>query len=142
MSAWRYELIGSLDLQPTVDKIRSNMDLDFAEYSLLREAVEAKFYHLRGKVRGNGARELSAALQSEQQLRKLQDASIQGEEDLRRLQDACLRVAQLIQTSCLALRQLQLDHRDLRLLREAMESQMAFMHACMHRSLANIELHG
>jgi hypothetical protein len=58
---------------------------------------------------------------------------------LHKLQDACLRVAHLLQTSCLALRRLQLDHQDQRLAREALEGQLAYMQACLRRSLASFD---
>lgn len=63
----------------------------------------------------------------------------QSERDLRTLQDACLRVSHLLQTSCLALRRLQLDFQDQRLAREALESQLAYMQACLRRSLASFD---
>ncbi|WP_043200064.1 hypothetical protein [Pseudomonas putida] len=119
------ELLSSLDLQPTVDKVEQGVTLDFAQYSLLRDSADAKLYQLMHKVNGNGSLELSTRQQSEQ--------------DLRTLQDACLRVSHLLQTSCLALRRLQLDFQDQRLAREALESQLAYMQACLRRSLASFD---
>jgi len=119
------ELLRSLDLQHMVEKIGEGTLLDFAEYSLLRESADAKLYHLLGKV-------CSASQQAEASNR-------QGEEDLRKLQDACLRVSHLLQASCLALRRLQLDHQDQRLVREALESQLSYMQACLQRSLAGFD---
>jgi hypothetical protein len=63
----------------------------------------------------------------------------QSEQDLQTLQDACLRVSHLLQTSCLALRRLQLDYQDQRLAREALESQLAYMQACLRRSLSSFD---
>ena len=125
MSGEMRELLSSLDLQPTVDKLEQGAALDFAQYSLLREAADAKLYQLMHKVNGNGNLEPATRLQSEQ--------------DLRTLQDACLRVSHLLQTSCLALRRLQLDFQDQRLAREALESQLAYMQACLRRSLASFD---
>ena len=125
MSGLMPELLRSLDLQPMVEKIGEGTLLDFAEYSLLRESADAKLYHLLGKV-------CSASQQTETSNR-------QGEEDLRKLQDACLRVSHLLQASCLALRRLQLDLKDQRLVREALESQLTYMQACLQRSLASFD---
>lgn len=125
MSGEMWELLSSLDLQPTVEKVEQGITLDFAQYSLLRDSADAKLYQLMHKVNGNGSLELSTRQQSEQ--------------DLRTLQDACLRVSHLLQTSCLALRRLQLDFQDQRLAREALESQLAYMQACLRRSLASFD---
>ncbi|WP_248920782.1 hypothetical protein [Pseudomonas entomophila] len=117
----RLELVCSVDLQPTLEKVQRDSVLDFAEYSLLREAADAKLYQLMGKVRktrGVG-----------------QDSMFEGEEDLRRLQDASTRMAHLLQSSCLALRRLGLRYQDKRLAREALEHQLAYVQACLRRSL-------
>ncbi|KWW15395.1 hypothetical protein AS889_10005 [Pseudomonas putida] len=119
------ELLSSLDLQPTVDKVEEGVTLDFAQYSLLRDSADAKLYQLLRKVNRNGNLEPATRQQSER--------------DLRTLQDACLRVSHLLQTSCLALRRLQLDFQDQRLAREALESQLAYMQACLRRSLASFD---
>ncbi|QJQ13612.1 hypothetical protein A3L25_021240 [Pseudomonas putida] len=119
------ELLSSLDLQPTVDKVEQGITLDFAQYSLLRDSADAKLYQLLHKVNRNGNLEPATRQQSER--------------DLRTLQDACLRVSHLLQTSCLALRRLQLDFQDQRLAREALESQLAYMQACLRRSLASFD---
>lgn len=118
-------LLRSVDLQPTVDKVQEGELLDFAQYSLLRDSADAKLYHLMGKVRGHHGLEASARQQ--------------GEEDLRALQEACLRVSHLLQTSCLALRRLQLDYHDQRLAREVLESQLAYIQACLQRSLVSLD---
>jgi len=125
MSGEMRELLSSLDLQPTVDKVGQGVTLDFAQYSLLRDSADAKLYQLLHKVSRNGNLEPATRQQSER--------------DLRTLQDACLRVSHLLQTSCLALRRLQLDFQDQRLAREALESQLAYMQACLRRSLASFE---
>ncbi|MDO1465911.1 hypothetical protein HND69_23355 [Pseudomonas putida] len=119
------ELLSSLDLQPTVDKVEQGVTLDFAQYSLLRDSADAKLYQLLHKVNRNGNLEPAIRQQSDR--------------DLRTLQDACLRVSHLLQTSCLALRRLQLDFQDQRLAREALESQLAYMQACLRRSLASFD---
>ena len=49
------ELLSSLDLQPTVDKVEQGVTLDFAQYSLLRDSADAKLYQLMHKVNGNGS---------------------------------------------------------------------------------------
>ncbi len=124
MSGLMAELIRSLDLQPTLEKLNEGEVLDYAQYSLLRESADAKLYHLLGKVRSAGPEQAS---------------NLQGEEELRKLQDACLRVSHLLQASCLALRRLQLDYQDQRLAREALEGQLAYMQACLQRSLASFD---
>jgi len=125
MSGEMRELLSSLDLQPTVDKVEQGITLDFAQYSLLRDSADAKLYQLLHKVNRNGNLEPATRQQNER--------------DLRTLQDACLRVSHLLQTSCLALRRLQLDFQDQRLAREALESQLAYMQACLRRSLASFD---
>jgi len=125
MSGEMRELLSSLDLQPTVDKVGQGIALDFAQYSGLRDSADAKLYQLLHKVNSNSSLESVTRQQSEQ--------------DLRTLHDACLRVSHLLQTSCLALRRLQLDFQDQRLAREALESQLAYMQACLRRSLASFD---
>ena len=125
MSGEMRELLSSLDLQPTVDKVEEGVTLDFAQYSLLRDSADAKLYQLLHKVNRNGNLEPATRQQS------LQDFLI--------LQDTCQRVSHLLQTSCLALRRLQLDYKDQRLAREALESQLAYMQACLRRSLASFD---
>ena len=125
MSGAMWELRCSLDLQPTIDQVDQGVSLDFAQYSLLREAADAKFYQLMRKVEGYGVPGPIARQQSEH--------------DLQTLQDACLRVSHLLQSSCLALRRLQLDHQDQRLAREALQSQLAYMQACLRRSLESFD---
>ena len=121
MSARWMELVCSVDLQPTLDKVQDDRLLDFAEYSLLRDSADAKLYQLMGSVRKRQGTALGA--------------SFEGEEDLRHLQDASLRMAHLLQSSCLALRRLKLEHQDQRLAREALEHQLAYVQACLRRSL-------
>ncbi|UVL77000.1 hypothetical protein LOY24_20025 [Pseudomonas putida] len=125
MSGEMRELLSSLNMQPTVDKVEQGITLDFAQYSLLRDSADAKLYQLLHKVNRNGNLEPATRQQSER--------------DLRTLQDACLRVSHLLQTSCLALRRLQLDFQDQRLAREALEIQLAYMQACLRRSLASFD---
>lgn len=125
MDGRRLELVSSLDLQGTVDKVLDDTMLDFAQYSLLREAADAKLYHLLSKVCGEGA--------------QVTGLSQQGAEDLRKLQDACVRVAHLLQSSCLALRRLELSYQDRRLACEALQGQLAYMQACLRRSLASFD---
>jgi len=125
MSGLMPELLRSLNLQPTLDKVQAGTVLDYAQYSVLRDAADAKFdYLLRKVIR------LSAQGVGNPQ---------HGSEELLKLQDACLRAAHLLQTSCLALRRLQLDCHDQRLAREALESQVAYMQACLRRSLASFD---
>ena len=127
MSGLMRELLRSLDLQPTVDKVHNGVVLDYAQYSLLRESADAKLYHLMGKVHSKSKDHPAG--------------NVQSEEELRKLQDACVRVAHLLQTSCLALRRLQLDYQDQRLATQALESQLAYMQACLRRSLASFDPH-
>ncbi|MCG8296476.1 MULTISPECIES: hypothetical protein [Pseudomonas] len=121
MKGRRLELVCSVDLQPTLEKVQRDAVLDFAEYSLLRESADAKLYQLMGKLRK--ARGVD------------KDSMFEGEEDLRRLQDASIRMAHLLQSSCLALRRLGVSHQDKRLAREALEQQLAYVQACLRRSM-------
>jgi hypothetical protein len=125
MSGLMHELLRSLDLQPTVETVQRDNRLDFAQYALLREAADAKLYHLRGKVRSK--------------VEQLPQGNLLIEQDLHELQQSCARMSHLLQTSCLALRRLQLDVQDQRLAREALESQIAYMQACLRRSLASFD---
>ena len=125
MSGLMHELLRSLDLQPTIDAVQRDNRLDFARYALLREAADAKLYHLTGRVR--------------HKLEQQPMVNLQLEQDLHELQQSCARMSHLLQTSCLALRRLQLDVHDQRLAREALESQIAYMQACLRRSLASFD---
>ncbi|QHG66104.1 hypothetical protein C2H86_17605 [Pseudomonas putida] len=120
-----HELLRSLDLQPTIETVQRDQRLDFAQYALLREAADAKLYHLMGIVRNKVEQH-----PSDNQL---------VEQDLRDLQKSCMRMSLLLQTSCLALRRLQLDLQEQSLAREALESQIAYMQACLRRSLASFD---
>ncbi|POG09818.1 hypothetical protein BGP84_08765 [Pseudomonas putida] len=120
-----HELLRSLDLQPTIEAVQRDNRLDFARYALLREAADAKFHHLMGRVRNTVEQ------------RPMDNLLV--EQDLHELQQSCVRMSHLLQTSCLALRRLQLDVRDQRLAREALEGQIAYMQACLRRSLASFD---
>lgn len=121
MSGRWVDLMCSVDLQPTLVKVQGEQVLDFAEYSLLRESAEAKLYQLMGTVR---RREGTA-----------EGAQFDGEQELRHLQEASVRMAHLLQSSCLALRRLNLEYNDQRLAREALEHQLAYIQACLQRSM-------
>ncbi|MFG0397035.1 hypothetical protein ACF8LH_25070 [Pseudomonas sp. zbq_4] len=118
-------LLSAVDLQPTLDMVEQGVALDFARYSLLRDSADAKLYGLMKTVNA------SSVLNAADRENSLQDFLI--------LQDTCQRVSHLLQTSCLALRRLQLDYKDQRLAREALESQLAYMQACLRRSLASFD---
>lgn len=123
MSGRWMDLMCSVDLQPTLEKVQDEQLLGFAEYSLLRESADAKLYQLMGSVR----RRQGTA----------DDAQFDGEEELRHLQDASVRMAHLLQSSCLALRRLNLEYNDQRLAREALEHQLAYIQACLRRSMSS-----
>jgi hypothetical protein len=125
MSGEMWQLLSSLDLQATLDKVDQGVELDFVQFSLLRESADAKLRHLMHRVNSNRQHDPDARQQSEQ--------------DLQTLQDACLQVAHLLQINCLALRRLQLDYDDQRVAREALESQLAYMQACLRRSLPSFD---
>ncbi|WDY56340.1 hypothetical protein [Pseudomonas sp. PSKL.D1] len=128
MSVWLRDLLSSLDMQTTLQKVQNRHVLDFAHYSLLRDATDAKLYRLMGKIREKSGPGQALALPLEN--------------DLYELQDACVRMAHLLQSSCLALRRLQLEHEDQGLAREVLESQLAYMQACLDRSMADFTQHG
>ena len=119
------ELFSSVDLQPTLDMVEQGVALDFARYSLLRDSADAKLYRLMKIVNDCGTLHTAD-----------RDNSLQ---DLLMLQDACLQVSRLLQTSCLALRRLQLDCKEQRRAREALESQLGYVKACLRRSLASFD---
>ncbi|MFF7062304.1 hypothetical protein [Pseudomonas sp. NPDC008258] len=119
------ELLSSMDLQPTLDMVEQGIALDFARYSLLRDSADAKLYSLMKTVN------TSSVLNAADRENSLQDLLV--------LQDACLQVSRLLQTSCLALRRLQLDYTEQRQAREALESQLGYVQACLHRSLASFD---
>jgi len=76
------ELLRSLDLQPTIEHVQNNDRLDFAQYSLLREAADAKLHHLMGRIRNRVEQRPLDTLHVEQ--------------DLHALQQSCLRMSHLL----------------------------------------------
>ncbi|MDF0733225.1 hypothetical protein P0Y43_21250 [Pseudomonas entomophila] len=106
------ELLRCANLQPTLDKLQCDTALDFAEYQLLQDSAGARLDHL---------------------MRRFQD-----QPELEQLRQASVRMAHLLQTSCLALRRLQLEYQERKLAREALEYQVAYMQACLRRSLASL----
>lgn len=119
------DLVCSVDLQPTLEKVQDDRVLGFAEYSLLRDSADAKMYQLMASVR--------------RQLGTEQGVQFDGEDELMRLQDACVGMAHLLQTSCLALRRSKLEEADKAQAREALEYQLAYMQACLRRSMASFD---
>nr|WP_314481370.1 hypothetical protein [uncultured Pseudomonas sp.] len=125
MTGEMWKLLSSLDLQTTTDKVEQGIALDHAQHSLLREVSEARFYHLMRRIDANASLEPTRRQQAK--------------DELLALQQACTRVAHLMQTSCLALRRLDLGPDDQRLAREALESHQAFIKACLRRSLGSFD---
>ncbi|CAM3842459.1 hypothetical protein CCOS865_03346 [Pseudomonas reidholzensis] len=113
MSSRRLELIGSLDPQPLLDTLRDQGVPDIAEHLLLQDCAEAS---------------LDLLLRKSQQPRELEALRL-----------ASIRMAHLLQTSCLALRRLELDEANKALAREALEYQLAYMHSCLRRSMASFD---
>jgi hypothetical protein len=111
MSKSYLQLAYSANLQPTLDKVQGDQVLDFAEYRLLQDSAEAKLDYL---------------------LRKFD-----GPQELEHLRQAGIRMAHLLQTSCLALRRLDMDAEDKRRARDALEQQLAYIQACLRRSMAS-----
>jgi len=111
MSSKYPQLVYSANLQPTLDKVQDGKALDFAEYRLLQDSADAKLDSL---------------------LRKFE-----GQYELEQLRQASVRMAHLLQSSCLALRRLGLDVEEKRHAREALEQQVAYMQACLRRSMAS-----
>ncbi|AIZ33289.1 hypothetical protein ACE1YR_01210 [Pseudomonas sp. K1(2024)] len=124
MSGLQRELMRSLDLQPTIGKLDAGVALDFAEHSLLREAAEARLYHVLGKLESG---QVSAA-------------SRHAAQELQRLQASCMQVSSGVQTSCLALARAELSPADLQRACEALDSQLTYIKACLQRALGR--LHG
>lgn len=111
MSSSCPQLAYSANLQPALDKVQGGQTLDFAEYRVLRDSADAKLDYL---------------------LRKFE-----GQYELEQLRQASVRMAHLLQSSCLALGRLDLDPEDKRRAREALEQQLAYMQACLRRSMAS-----
>ncbi len=111
MSSRYPHLVFSADLRPTLDKVQEDQVLGFAEYRLLQDSADAKLDNL---------------------LRKFE-----GQYELGQLRQASIRMAHLLQSSCLALGKLDLDPEDKRRAREAQELQLASMQACLRRSMAS-----
>ncbi|CAK9890331.1 MULTISPECIES: hypothetical protein [Pseudomonas] len=111
MSSRHLDLVYSADVQPALDKVQKHQVLDFAEYRMLQDSADAKLDYL---------------------LRKFE-----GQYELEQLRQASIRMSHLLQTSCLALRRLELDAEDKRRAREALEQQLAYMQACLRRSMAS-----
>lgn len=113
MSIRYLELVRSADLQSTLEKVENNQPLDFAEYRMLQDSASARL---------------------DQLLRRLDYPH-----DLEELRLASMSMAHLLQSSCLALRRLGLDEQDKRLAREALEAQMAYLQACLRRSIISFD---
>ena len=111
MSSKYPQLVYSADLGPTLAKVQDDQVLDFAEYRLLQASADAKLDYLLCKF--------------------------EGQYELGQLRQASIRMAHLLQSSCLAVRQLDLAPEDKRRAREALEQQLASMQACLRRSMAS-----
>ncbi|MDU9405044.1 hypothetical protein RTH46_21390 [Pseudomonas sp. zfem004] len=118
-------LMGSADMEPTLKKLQSDAVLDFAEYSLLRESAQAKFNHLLSSLRTNPDLVHKERTDSVQKLQEVEALSLQ--------------LAALIQSSCLYLRRSGLEKPDRRLARQALECQLAYLQACLRRSLDSFD---
>ncbi|MDH0302922.1 MULTISPECIES: hypothetical protein [unclassified Pseudomonas] len=113
MSSCRPELVRSVDPQPQLDKLRADGVPDFAEYRLLQDCADDRL---------------------DQLLRKLE-----GRADLEPLRQAGIGMAHALQTTCLMLRRLELDAADQALARQALEYQLAYLHACLRRSMRSFD---
>jgi hypothetical protein len=122
MNSRRLALVGSADLQPTLEKVQKDDVLEFAEYSMLRVGRrQALPVDEQGPCRARpGPRHA---------VRRRRRSAAPAE--------ASMRMAHLLQTSCLALRRLGLEQQDKHLAREALEYQLAYMQACLRRSMAS-----
>ncbi|WP_462402833.1 hypothetical protein [Pseudomonas sp. Marseille-QA0332] len=110
------ELVHSLDMRQTLAKLQDKAPLDFAEYRLLHDCVQARLDRLVRRLGGPaGLQELEALCQA-------------GE-----------RMAHRLQVACLALRRLNLSEPDRQTVREALDYQIAYLQACLHRSMAGFE---
>ncbi|MCH7418299.1 hypothetical protein [Pseudomonas mosselii] len=113
MSRYRLELVRSVNPQSLLDKLSDARALDFAEYRLLQDCADAKLDELMRRF--------------------------EGQYELEQLRQTSIRMAHLLQTSCLALRRLADNEADRSLAREALDWQLGYMRACLHRSLASLE---
>ncbi|WP_194790967.1 hypothetical protein [Pseudomonas sp. UFMG81] len=121
MSGLRREMVCSVGLESTLEKVQRDRLLDFAEYSLLRESADAKLYQLRGTIRKRQGLGPTSAFE--------------GEGELEDLLETSQRMAHLLQSSCLALRRLKLERHEHQLASDALEHQLAYMQACLRRAL-------
>lgn len=113
MSSRRLELVTSVKPEISLVKLRDQGIPDFAEHRLLQDCAEASFNLLMRKF--------------------------PGQYELEQLRQASIRMAHLLQTTCLALRRLELERPDKELAREALEYQLAYMLACLRRSMASFD---
>ena len=113
MSSRRLELVSSVSPQRVLDKLNKHGVPDFAEHRLLQDCADASFNRLLGKC--------------------------EGQYELEQLRQASIRMAHLLQTCCLALRRSKLEEADKAQAREALEYQLAYMQACLRRSMASFD---
>ncbi|WP_460416067.1 hypothetical protein [Pseudomonas sp. microsymbiont 2] len=113
MSSRRLELVRSANPQAQLDKLRGDGVPDLAEYLLLQDCADDRL---------------------DQLLRKLE-----GRADLESLRQAGIGMAHALQASCLMLRRLDLDAEDKVLARQALEYRMAYLHACLRRSMRSFD---
>ncbi|MDH0649034.1 hypothetical protein N5D48_17655 [Pseudomonas sp. GD03858] len=113
MSIRRPELVRSADPQAQLEQLRADGVPDFAEYRLLQDCADDRL---------------------DQLLRKFE-----GRADLEPLRQAGIGMAHALQSSCLVLRRLTLDATDQALARQALEYQLAYLHACLRRSMRSFD---
>lgn len=113
MNTRHLALVRSVNPQPMLDKLAQPQALDYGEYRLLQECADARLDELMRRF--------------------------EGQYELEQLRQASVRMAHLLQTSCLALRRLANSQQDRQLAREALEWQLGYMRACLHRSMASFD---
>lgn len=106
MQAW------SADLHQVLEECNVSHHLDFVEFQVLHDAADAR---LDALLRRYGNRRES--------------------EQLQQFQRACEQMAKMLQVSCLALQRAHLNAQEREQVREAFEYQVAYIQACLHRSL-------
>lgn len=109
------EMAGSAFFYDVVRQVERAEALDFAEYHVLKDSAEAKLDEL---------------------MRRLE-----GLRELKQFREACLEMGHRLQSACLALRRAELspEHKDKA--REALEYQVLYLQACLHRSMASFDVY-
>ncbi|MBV6288136.1 hypothetical protein [Pseudomonas aegrilactucae] len=115
MSKRNIEMAGSAYFYDVVRQVERAQALDFAEYHVLKDSAEAKLDEL---------------------MRRLE-----GLRELKQFREACRDMGHKLQSTCLALRRADLTPEQRCKAREAMEYQVLYLQACLHRSISSFDVY-